>query len=68
MSEKKLLKELNSLSGVYIPGDSKESFENEEYLNVIKTIMAFTSDENLKDDKHYPLTAVSWGMLSLLKC
>ena len=29
--------------------------------------MAFVSEENLDDDKHYPLVGVSWGMLAMLK-
>ena len=68
MSEEKIRKELGSLSGVYIPGDSKESFENEEFLDAVRTIISFVSEENLQEEKHFPLVTVSWGMLSLLKC
>lgn len=64
---KSLLKELESLNGIYIPGDTKDSFEDEQYLNAVRQIVQFVSDENLNDDKHFPLVAVSWGMLALLK-
>jgi len=68
MPVQKLIRELSNLNGVYIPGDSKQGFEDEDYLNAIKTIMTFISEENLDDEKHFPLVGVSWGMLSLLKC
>lgn len=66
-SAKLLRRELANLNGVYIPGDTKESYEDEQYLNAVREIVQFASDENLTDDKHFPLVGVSWGMLAILK-
>ena len=44
---KTLNAELASLNGVYIPGDSKESFENNQYLTQVSRIMQWVSEHNL---------------------
>ncbi len=36
--------ELGNINGVYIPGDSRESYENEQYLNAVRSVLAFCSD------------------------
>lgn len=64
---KSLEKELASINGVYIPGDTKQSYEDEQYLNTVKRIMAWGSEHNLADDSHFPIVGVSWGMLALLR-
>ncbi len=61
------MRELSNINGVYIPGDSKESYEDEQYLSAVRSILAFSSDENLDDQKHFPVVGVSWGMLAMLK-
>ena len=67
LGAKELRKEFANLNGIYIPGDTKDSYENEQYLSAVKEILAFASTENLDSDKHWPVVAVSWGMLSLLR-
>jgi len=58
---------LSSLNGVYIPGDTKQSYEDDQYLTAVKHILEFASEENLDAEKHFPVVGVSWGMLALLK-
>ena len=67
MRESDLLKELGNLNGVYIPGDTKESFEDEDYMQAVRRILLWSSEHNLDDAKHFPVVGVSWGMLALLK-
>ena len=67
MDPKELRRELASLNGVYIPGDTKDSYEDEQYLDAVREILAFASTENLDKEKHWPVVGVSWGMLSLLR-
>jgi len=62
-----LRRELASLNGIYIPGDSKDSYDDSLHMNAVKQILAFVSEENGKEDKHYPVMGVSYGMLSILK-
>lgn len=59
--------ELGNINGVYIPGDSKDSYQNDQYLNAVRNILAFGSEQNLDESLHFPIVGVSWGMLSLLK-
>ena len=66
-SEEALRRELSNLNGLYIPGDSKETYENQKFMNAVRQILAFVSDENIDKDKHFPLVGVSWGMLALLR-
>ena len=48
MADSKTLEaELKSLNGVYIPGDTKESFENNQYLTQVSRIMQWVSEHNL---------------------
>ena len=62
-----LNRQLASISGVYIPGDTKQSFEDDQYLAQVHRIVEFASKHNREEDKHFPVVGVSWGMLSLLK-
>ena len=39
--------ELASLNGVYIPGDTKESYENSQYLTQVSRILQWVSEHNL---------------------
>ena len=59
--------ELPSINGVYIPGDTKQSYEDEQYLTTVRRILGWASEHNLKDDSHFPIVAVSWGMLAMLR-
>lgn len=59
--------ELASINGVYIPGDTKQSYEDEQYLTAIRRILAWAGDHNQKEDSHFPIVAVSWGMLAMLR-
>jgi dienelactone hydrolase len=67
MDQAMLNRELGSISGVYIPGDTKQSFTDEQYLTQVHRILEWSSKHNREDDKHFPIVGVSWGMLSLLK-
>ena len=59
--------ELASINGVYIPGDTKQSYEDEQYLTAIRRILAWAGEHNQKEDSHFPIVAVSWGMLAMLR-
>jgi len=61
------MEELKSINGVYIPGDSKQSFEDDRYLTQVTKIMDWAAKHNADDDTHFPIVGVSWGMLSLLR-
>ena len=67
MDSARLQRELASISGVYIPGDTKQSFEDDQYLTQVHSILEWASKHNREDDKHFPIVGVSWGMLALLK-
>ena len=67
MDSAKLRRELASISGVYIPGDTKQSFEDGQYLTQVHEILEWAAKHNRDDDKHFPIVGVSWGMLALLK-
>ena len=67
MRESELVKELSNINGVYIPGDTKESFEDESFMKAVSNILIWASSHNLGESQHFPVVGVSWGMLSLLK-
>lgn len=67
LNKKALEKELASINGVYIPGDSKNGFEDSQYLTQVSRILAWAGSHNLEDDKHFPIVGVSYGMLAMLR-
>lgn len=67
LTERELKKELANLNGIYIPGDTKQSFEDEQYVQKVREILLWASGHNLDESKHFPVVGVSWGMLSMLK-
>ena len=46
MSQKELNKELSQLNGVYIPGDTKYSFWDGEFVNTVGNILSWAEDHN----------------------
>ena len=66
-TQRQLEKELSNLNGIYIPGDTKQSFEDEQYLQKVSAILKWAGEHNLEESKHFPVVGVSWGMLALLK-
>ena len=61
---KKLLAQIN---GVYIPGDTKDAFQDGEFVTKVRKILNWTYTHNLDDSKHFPVMGVSYGMLSMLR-
>ena len=66
-SEKQLKKELANINGLYIPGDTRESFEDDQYLKAVESVLSWASEHNLEEDAHFPVVGVSWGMLAMLR-
>ena len=67
LDQRSLIKELNSINGIYIPGDTKQSYEDEQYVDQVRMILEWASEHNLDEAKHFPVVGVSWGMLAMLK-
>lgn len=68
MSQKALLKELEKLNGLYIPGDTRINLEDTEFLNSVLTAINWASQHNDHQDekKHFPVVGVSYGYLAML--
>ena len=64
-----LQKLLEQLNGFYIPGDTKNSFDDTDFTNTVNTIVRWAGVHNDKEEihKHFPVVGVSYGYLSLLQ-
>jgi gamma-glutamyl hydrolase len=60
---------LESINGLYIPGDSKSLVqgENGDYINSIRRILKWAQEHNEKEAQHFPVLGVGYGFLSLMK-
>lgn len=67
MDRHKLDPLLSQLNGLYIPGDTKLSFTNEDYTAQLAHVLSWMQDHNLDDSQHFPLIANSWGFMGLMK-
>lgn len=60
---------LESINGLYIPGDSKALVQGEDgdYVNAIRKMLKWAQQHNEKESKHFPVLGVGYGFLSLMK-
>jgi hypothetical protein len=68
MEETALHKLLEQINGIYIPGDTKQSYLNTEYQYQIMSILAWAQNHNsdLGGDQHFPVVAVGYGLPAML--
>ena len=52
---------------MYIPGDSKQVFNDYEFVFRVGEILRWASDHNNEEGFHFPVVGVSWGMMSMIK-
>ena len=67
MSEKALELELSQLNGVYIPGDTRTSFEDPLFNYQVGTILSWAQDHNSDESRHFPVVGMGYGYLSMLQ-
>ena len=69
MEPSELIKLLEQLNGVYIPGDTKTTYNSREYqiavLNALSWAQKHNSDE--RDDGHFPVIAMGYGLAAMLE-
>lgn len=60
---------LENINGLYIPGDSKSLVqgENVKFTDNLRKIMKWAQLHNEQEFKHFPVLAVGYGFLSLMK-
>ena len=67
MDDQELMELLAQLNGLYIPGDTKETFDNEQYIYAVKLALDWAQQHNMEEGKHFPVIGNSYGMLAMLK-
>lgn len=58
---------LASLNGLYIPGDTKDSFDNAQYTYVVELALDWVQQHNKEEGNHFPVVGNSYGMLTMLR-
>ena len=58
---------LGSLNGLYIPGDTMDSFEDYQFISSVKNVLDWVQNHNMQEGQHFPVIGNSYGMLSMLK-
>lgn len=58
---------LSSLNGLYIPGDTMDSFDDYKFISSVKNALDWVQEHNMQEGKHFPVIGNSYGMLSMLK-
>jgi hypothetical protein len=58
---------LEQLNGIYIPGDTKKNFEDEQFLSQLAHILSWMQSHNLEEGQHFPLIANSYGFMGLMQ-
>ena len=63
-----LTKLLEQLNGFYIPGDTKLSFDDTDFVNSVNTVMYWAGQHNDmgEEHKHFPVVGVSYGYLAMV--
>ena len=58
---------LKSINGIYIPGDSSLILQNKKYMRTVCLIYEWAQNQNVKSTNHFPVMAVSWGYIAMIK-
>lgn len=66
-SDEELFELFASLNGLYIPGDTKDSFDNSQFIYAVKLALDWAQNHNMQEGNHFPIVGNSYGMLSMLK-
>lgn len=67
LEKKELEAELANLNGVYIPGDTKGTFMDMDYVFAVGSIMSWAQEHQNDLSKHFPVVGVSYGYLAMLR-
>jgi len=66
-----LVKQLNQINGIYIPGDSEDlindSHKNFRYTKAVQRILQWSQKHNEKEESHFPIMSVGYGFLAMMK-
>jgi hypothetical protein len=62
-----LFHQLESLNGVYIPGDTVDVLDTQKYMDAVFNIIAWAQKYNT-DTYHFPVVAIQYGMAAALSC
>ena len=65
-SNSSLIAQLNSLNGLYIPGENSEALTNPIYKATISTILRYVRDKFTDEEMLFPIVAMNHGFLSIL--
>ena len=60
-------KELGQLNGIYIPGDTRQAYNDPEYVYMVGDILSWAEKHNNNESSHFPVVGVSWGMMTMMK-
>ena len=66
-SDEELFELFSSLNGLYIPGDTKETFDNSQFIYAVKLALDWVQNHNMHDGNHFPVVGNSYGMLAMLR-
>jgi gamma-glutamyl hydrolase len=68
-SEEVMQKQLNSINGLYIPGDSSSVMSNKTmaYVKKVRNIINWAQSHNEQEDMHFPILGVGYGYISMIR-
>ena len=59
--------QLSELNGLYIPGDTKDTFDSEQFTSTVRSALDWVQAHNMEEGNHFPVVGNSYGMLAMLK-
>lgn len=68
-SKELMEKQLNSINGIYIPGDSPAVMSNHTlaYVKKVRSIINWAQDHNEQEELHFPILGVGYGYVSIIR-
>lgn len=67
MEKNDLFELLSQINGVYIPGDSKQSYLNEQFKYSIQSVLDWAQQHNSEKAQHFPVIAMGYGFAAMLE-
>jgi hypothetical protein len=66
MEKDELIRLLEQLNGVYIPGDTKQTYLDSGFLETVSKILFWAQEHNSEEGKHFPIVATGYGFTAML--
>lgn len=67
LDEKELVNLLEQINGLYIPGDTKQTYLDPEVQIQVAKILRWAQEHNSDHAQHFPVVTMGYGMPTMLQ-